>query len=116
MNADDETEQFRISITPDVCTLWANEEELFEKELKKFGEDSYGYNVIQIESQPGYWRIVIDSQLLGEIPKPNNDLISSSIRLSAKGLGWAHFEQVRFRQFDSSARTEIKVETDGSDR
>jgi len=65
----DSEPEIRVSITPSICDLYVRGEKLNSSELKMFDSETSGYNVIQIESQSGYWLVYIDGQLLGRIAK-----------------------------------------------
>ncbi len=70
-------------------------------ELEKFGEDTFGYHLFQIESQPDHWRVMLNSELLGRVPKAvQNGKVSSQpiIQLFVDGQGAAHFEQLYLRR------------------
>ena len=64
-----DTEAFRVIITPEQSTLSVEESEVEKLDLKKYGEASFGYHTFQIESQPGYWRVMVNSKLLGQVRK-----------------------------------------------
>ena len=91
---------FSVAITPDMATLEAGKI-LGKCELQQFDDDqNFGYHQFRIESQPGYWRIEVDRELLGEIEKPagftEDTEDNSLIQLSVKGKGSAHFEGISF--------------------
>ena len=86
-----------VAITPDMATLVAGKI-TGQCELQQFDDDqNFGYHQFRIESQPGYWRIELDRELLGEIEKPAGFTEGKSlIQLSVKGKGSAHFEGINF--------------------
>ena len=88
---------FSVTITPDMATLVAGKI-TGQCELQQFNDDqNFGYHQFRIESQPGYWRIELDRELLGEIEKPAGYTEDNSlIQLSVKGTGSAHFEGINF--------------------
>ena len=88
---------FSVAITPDTATLVAGKI-TGQCELQQFNDDqNFGYHQFRIESQPGYWRIEVDRELLGEIEKPAGFTEDNSlIQLSVKGKGSAHFEGISF--------------------
>ena len=91
---------FQVSITPEVATLTAGETSQ-ECKLAQFdGDQSFGFHQFRIESQPGYWRIEVDRDQLGEIDKPDSFVGDDSlIQLSIQGTGSAHFEGIYFHEF-----------------
>ena len=91
---------FSVAITPDMANLVAGKI-IGQCELQQFNDDqNFGYHQFRIESQPGYWRIEVDRELLGEIDKPANFTGDNSlIQLSVKGKGSAHFEGIKFLEF-----------------
>ena len=92
---------FSVAITPDMATLVAGKI-IGKSELQQFNDDqNFGYHQFRIESQPGYWRIEVDRDLLGEIEKPAGFTEDNSlIQLSVKGKGSAHFEGINFFELD----------------
>ncbi|MDB4766345.1 serine/threonine protein kinase [bacterium] len=86
---------FSVAITPEMATLVAGKI-TGQCELQQFNDDqNFGYHQFRIESQPGYWRIEVDRELLGEIEKPAGFTEDNSlIQLSVKGKGSAHFEGI----------------------
>ena len=95
----DETEAFRAVITPAESMLVVNQSERATLELEKYSDDSFGYNLFQIESQPGYWRVMVNSTLLGLVDKPDHVDGVSVIQLAIEGPGSAYFEQIELRRF-----------------
>ena len=96
---DDPEPLFNVAIKPDMATLASgNIIKQCECELQQFDDaQNFGYHQFRIESQPGYWRIEVDRELLGEIDKPadfNGD--DSLIQLLVEGNGSAHFEGISF--------------------
>ncbi|MDB2687559.1 serine/threonine protein kinase [Mariniblastus sp.] len=92
---------FSVAITPSMATL-ATGKTIGECELQQFDDDlNFGYHQFRIESQPGYWRIELDRELLGEIEKPAGFTGDDSlIQLSVKGKGGAHFEGISFLELE----------------
>ncbi|MDA8564085.1 serine/threonine protein kinase [Mariniblastus sp.] len=88
---------FSVAITPDMATLVAGKI-TGQCELQQFNDDqNFGYHQFRIESQPGYWRVEVDRELLGEIEKPAGFTEDNSlIQLSVSGKGSAHFEGINF--------------------
>ena len=95
----DEKVMFQVSITTKMATLTAGK--ITHKcDLTQFDADqSFGFHQFRIESQPGYWRIELDRDLLGEIDKPEGYVGDDSlIQLSVEGSGSAHFEGISFHE------------------
>ena len=87
---------FHVIITPETIALFKGDKQEMQIELKKF---EAGYNRFQIESQPGHWRVLVDSNLLGIVLKEKEAASTYIVRVETKGPGPAHFEQIRFRKF-----------------
>lgn len=77
--------------------------------VQEFDENkSVGYHQFRLESQPDHWRIEIDNEMLGEVPKPpklkdsaqnrDEDFI---VQLFVDGTEPAHFEHIQFRRYES---------------
>ncbi len=95
-----QNEAFRAVITPDESKLVVHESEIAKLELEKFSEDSFGYHLFQIESQPDHWRVMVNSQLLGLVDKSAlADGGVPVIQLQVEGSGSGHFEQIRLFRF-----------------
>ena len=97
---DDEEEFFRVVIKPDMAKLIGGEK-LMECEIQQFDtEESFGPHQFRIESQPKYWRVEVDRELLGEIDKPEGYVGDDAIiQLSIKGKGNAHFDGISLQKF-----------------
>ena len=91
---------FHVAITPEIATLNAGET-VQVCQLSKFDEEqSFGFHQFRIEAQPGYWRIEIDRDLLGEVEKPKDFVGTDSlIQLAIQGPGSAHFEGISFHEY-----------------
>ncbi len=64
---------------------------------------NFGYHQFRLDSQPGHWRVEIDGELLGQIPKSASDTNREHIvQIFVTGDGPAHFETVNFRSFKSN--------------
>lgn len=98
LDAEEESE-FKVSISPTDCALFVGQTKVNTGKLTVFDAETFGYHVIQIESQADYWLVAIDSQVLGRVAKPKNWTEDSTIQLVVNGQGWAHFEQIRLRRF-----------------
>lgn len=94
-------ELFRITLKPDVALVYAGEDEVGTCELPELGQDSFGYHQIQIESQPGYWRIAIGTEFTTNITKPYAAESSTTIQLDVMKAGSAHFEGIQLQPFKS---------------
>lgn len=95
-----QNEAFRAVITPDESKLVVHKSEVAKLELEEFSEDSFGYHLFQIESQPEHWRVMVNSQLLGLVDKvAHADGGVSVIQLQVGGSGSGHFEQIRLFRF-----------------
>ena len=96
-DGDDDGALFRVLITPDMATLIAGET-TYRCDLQQFDDErSFGFHQFRILSQPGYWRIEVDQESLGEIDKPAGFVGDNSlIQLSVTGEGSAHFEGISF--------------------
>ena len=96
------TAMWKVDIKRDKAALQKENEPivLSECSLQQFDQvKTFGYHQFRIEAQPDHWRIEIDDQVLGEIPKTNDHASQRLIQLSVSGSGAAHFEQIRFRSF-----------------
>ena len=93
-------ELFRVIIKPDMATLLCGETK-HECVIQQFdAEESFGPHQFRIESQPGYWRVEVDRELLGEIDKPKDYVgDDATIRLSIEGTGSAHFDGISLQEF-----------------
>ena len=78
-----------------------NGETIATSPLQQFDDDqNFGYHQFRLDSQPNHWRIEIDGELLGEIPKPSDgSLGEQTVQLFVTGDGPAHFETLNFRSF-----------------
>lgn len=96
----DTREFFSVRIESDKAVLQSGDL-TGQCELQQFDdEENFGYPQFRIESQPGYWRIEVDRELLGEIEKPANFIgAGATIQLSVQGQGAAHFEGISLRKF-----------------
>ena len=92
---------FRIVLKPDSAIVFAGEREAGTCELPKPDQDSFGYHQIQIESQPGYWRVAIGTDFSSKITKPYAAESSATIQLDVKETGSAHFEGIQLQPFES---------------
>ena len=93
---------WKVDIKRDKATLKKENEPIILSEcsLQQFDQvKTFGYHQFRIEAQPEHWRIEIDDQVLGEIPKVNEHASQRMIQLSVSGSVAAHFEQIRFRSF-----------------
>ncbi len=90
---------FEVEANSTMATLKHDDEEATCKLDQFDDETSFGYHQFRFESQPGHWRIEVDSRLLGEIAKPaGNDFGNHTVQLYATGKGPGHFEQIYFRR------------------
>ncbi|MDB4766559.1 serine/threonine protein kinase [bacterium] len=99
-NSVDEEEMFRVTLKPDMATLLSGKIKN-ECVIQQFdGEKSFDPHQFRIESQPGYWRIEVDRELLGEVDKPK-DFVGddATIQLLIEGKGSAHFDGISFQEF-----------------
>lgn len=97
---------WEVGIQPDQATLKSGQFSSLCPVQEYDQEKSVGYHYFRLESQPEHWRIEIDSELLGEVPKPkrakemtenrSGDFI---IQLFVDGAEPAHFETIRFRRY-----------------
>ena len=94
-------DSFRIVLKPDSAIVFAGEREAGTCELPKLDQDSFGYHQIQIESQPGYWRVAIGTDFSSKITKPYAAESSATIQLDVKETGSAHFEGIQLQPFES---------------
>ena len=94
---------WKVDIKPDKATLKQENKPIILSEcsMQQFDQaKKFGYHQFRIEAQPNHWRIEIDDQVLGEIPKTNDQPVSNrTIQLSVGGSGAAHFDDIRFRSF-----------------
>ena len=82
------TEIWKVDIKPDKATL-KNETTSSICSLQQFDQaKTFGYHQFRIEAQPNHWRIELDDQVLGEIPKTNDQSTRQrTIQLSVGGSG-----------------------------
>ena len=92
---------FRIVLKPDSATVYSGDREAGTCELPMFDKDSFGYHQIQIESQPGYWRVAIGTDFNTNVTKPYAAESSATIQLDVKKAGSAHFEGIQLQPFKS---------------
>ena len=92
---------FRIVVEPEMANLYLGESKLDSCTIPKFGKESFGYHQIQIESQPGYWRIAIGTNFIKHIRKPEGEEQGAVIQLNVSGSGSAHFEGPSILPFKS---------------
>lgn len=105
----DQTEAFRVAITPEESKLFVGESEVANSQLEKFGEDSFGYHTFQIESQPDHWRVMVNATLIGLVDKSDRPDGVPVIQLTAAGAGSGHFEQIQlFRFSQEDANTDLE--------
>ena len=100
----DESESaiWEVIIAKDKAIL-KNGEEVSKCPIQQFDEEkNLGYHQFRIECQPDHWRIEINDELLGEIPRPDTDFGELTVQLFVTGAGPAHFEQIHFRSFKSN--------------
>lgn len=95
------TALFQIVLKPDVATVYSGDREAGTCELPKLDQDSFGYHQIQIESQPGYWRIAIGPEFSTSITKPYAAESSATIQLDVMKAGSAHFEGIQLQPYKS---------------
>ena len=91
---------FSVVISPEAATLKFGETSQ-QCELQQFNEEQvFGYHQFRFESQPNYWRIELDHELLGEFEKPEDfDGADPIVRLAVEGDGSAHFEDIQLNEF-----------------
>ena len=92
---------FRIVLDADSAVVFAGEQEAGTCELPMLDQDSFGYHQIQIESQPGYWRVAIGTEFLVNITKPYSAESGATIQLDVTKTGSAHFERIQLQPFKS---------------
>ena len=93
---------FRVSMARSGLAVFVDDKQIGSGELKEFDEGSFGYHGLQIESQPGYWRVAVDDAFVHEIPKPEISGVERAVQVNVEGEGSAHFEQVRFIRYKES--------------
>ena len=98
--------KFQVAVSKDSAALLVADQQQDALEIQNFGEDSFGYHNIQIESHPRHWRVLIDSKLLGVVADDPAGTSSTEqplmIQVVVEGAGDAHFESIRFRKFDET--------------
>ena len=102
----EEAPVFHVVVDKIRATVFSGEREYGTYKLPSFDEDSFGYHQIRIESQPGYWRVAIGPKFFVNIPKPADAQSASTIELKVTDedgtpARFAHFEALRFLQFES---------------
>ena len=92
---------FKIVAKLDAAQVFLGDKESDRCDLPELDQDSFGYHQIQIESQPGYWRVAIGTEFIKNVPKPSGADSDATIELNVSGAGSAHFEGPRFVPFKS---------------
>ena len=93
---------FNVVLTLEKSVLFAGESEIGSLPLASFDDASIGYHQIQIGSHPEHWRVSINGNLIGVIPKPQDFSTPPVIQIETTGTGEAHFETIRFLRFLSN--------------
>jgi serine/threonine protein kinase len=88
-----------IKISTESAVLKAGKNELARIQLQEFDGQSFGYHLLRVSAQPDHWRVELDSELVGQVRRPENFANPVSIELAVEGKGFGHFEQIRFRKF-----------------
>ena len=96
------TPEFNVVVLPESAKVMRGETLSGECTLPEMDPASFGYHQIQIESQPGYWRVAIGTEFVKNIPKPEGVDLDSTIQLIVTGgTGSAHFDNPRLVPFSS---------------
>ena len=92
---------FEVNISKTQIELSKSDVPVASHLLAQLEEDTFGYHRCRIESQPGYWRIEVDKQLIGEVAKEKETarFEPPTIQLAVEGKGTAHFGDIRFQVF-----------------
>ena len=93
-------ELFRVIIEPGMAILVSGKTRHERKIRQSDADENLDHHQFHVESQPGYWRIEVDRELLGEVDKPQGYAGEDEmIQLSIEGKGSAQFDGISLQEF-----------------